>query len=576
MKHLLERKQDKDIRTVAYFSMEIGIDENIPTYSGGLGILAGDTIKTFADLIVPVVAVSIICNKGYFKQEIKNGYQFEKPIDWYPIKYMKLLPQRVSVNIEGREVKVAAWEYKIIGIKGFEIPIYFLDTNLEENYPIDREITAYLYGGDLRYRIKQEIILGIAGIRMLEALGYKKIRKYHMNEGHSAFLTLELLKKTEKKQETDIYKKYDFLSVKKKCVFTTHTPVPAGHDQFDKRDVENILGKDFINYDLLKIFFYDEKLNMTLLALNNSEYINGVALRHKEVSKTLFPGYPIDSITNGVNSLTWTSEEFKELYDKHIPGWRIDSFNLRYALSISRKEIWEAHLSSKKKLIDYVNSITHANLDYDVFTIGFARRSTPYKRLNLFFSNIKELEDIYNNVGKFQVIIGGKAHPRDIPGKEVIKQLNDIINILKDKIKVVYIPDYDIKIAKLLLSGVDLWLNTPRRPLEASGTSGMKAAHNGIPSFSVLDGWWIEGHIENITGWSIGPKWVENQIKDDYSTDNEDAKELYLKLKEIIIPLYYNDWDKWTEIMRHSIAFNASFFNTHRMVHQYVLNSYFH
>ncbi|MEM3374626.1 MAG: alpha-glucan family phosphorylase [Candidatus Woesearchaeota archaeon] len=576
MKHLLEKQHEKDIRSIAYFSMEIGIDENIPTYSGGLGILAGDTIKTFADLIVPVVAISIICNKGYFKQEIQNGYQIEKPVDWYPIKFMKLMPQRVSVNIEGREVKVAAWEYKVVGIKGFEVPIYFLDTNLEENAPEDREITAHLYGGDLRYRIKQEIILGIAGTRMLEALGYKKIKKYHMNEGHSAFLTLELLKRTEKKQETDIFKKYDFMEVKKKCVFTTHTPVPAGHDQFDKNDVLHILGKDFMDEQILNMYFYNDKLNMTLLALNNSEYINGVALRHREVSKTMFPGYPIDSITNGVNSYVWTCDEFKELFDKHIPAWRYDPFNLRYALSISRKEIWEAHLSAKKKLIDYVNSITHADLDYNTFTIGFARRSTPYKRLDLFFSNLNELIDIHDNVGKFQVIIGGKAHPRDNAGKELIRKLFEIIERLKDKIKVVYLVDYDMRLAKLLVSGVDLWLNTPRRPLEASGTSGMKAAHNGIPSFSVLDGWWIEGHVENITGWSIGPKWHENNIKDDYATDNQDAKEMYLKLREIIIPMFYNDWDKWTEIMRHAIAFNASFFNTHRMVHQYVLNSYFH
>ncbi len=575
MKHLLKKNEDKSIRSIAYFSMEIGLDENIPTYAGGLGILAGDTIKTFADLIVPVVAITLISRKGYFRQELINGQQIEKPVEWQPESLLKLMPEKIVLTLENRDVVVQAWEYKVKGVKGFEIPVYFLDTNLPENNIDDKHITDYLYGGDSKYRIKQEAVLGIGGVKILEALGYKNINTYHMNEGHAAFLTLELLKQSEIPGEKDPYKKYNVPEVKEKCVFTTHTPVPAGHDQFSKEDVEAVL-HNFIDHDFLKDFYFNNKLNMTLLALSNSQHINGVAQRHQEVSKTLFPGYAIDSITNGVHSLTWTNDEFKKLYDKHIKGWRLDPFNLRYALGISRKEIWDAHFSAKKKLIDYINQEFNIKMEYDVFTIGMARRNTPYKRLDLFFKDIDKLLYIHNSVGKIQVIMGGKAHPKDTGGKEKIKRIHDIINQLKGKMKIVYLPDYDMKLAKKVISGVDLWINTPRRPWEASGTSGMKAAHNGIPQLSVLDGWWIEGHIENITGWSIGPKWKHSVNKEDYTTDDQDAEDLYLKLKEVIVPMFYTNWDKWTEIMRHAIAFNASFFNTHRMVHQYVLNSYFH
>ncbi len=576
MKRYIDRKDDKTIRSTAYFSMEIGLREEIPTYSGGLGVLAGDTIKTFADLVVPIVGITLISKKGYFKQEIRDGYQIEHPLVWDPSKLMKKMPEKVVITIQGRDVIVQAWEYKVDGIKGFNVPVYFLDTDVNENHPEDRTITDHLYGGDSVYRIKQEAVLGIAGVKILEALGYKEITKYHMNEGHAAFLTLELLRQSQDPGEKDVFKKYDVESVMKHCVFTTHTPVPAGHDQFKKEDVESVLGRDFIDPEFMKDFYFDNKLNMTLLALSNSMYVNGVAQRHQEISSSMFPGYAIDSITNGVHSLTWTCDEFKKLFDDHISGWRHDPFNLRYGLSLSRKEIWDAHFAAKKKVIDYVNSISNVGMEYDVLTIGFARRNTPYKRLDMFFSDLDKLLYIHNNIGKVQVIMGGKSHPKDSGGKDKIKQIHDIINQLRGKIKVIYLENYDIKLGKIITSGVDLWMNTPRRPWEASGTSGMKAAHNGIPHFSVLDGWWIEGHVENVTGWSIGPKWKHSVEKEDYSTDDKDAEDLYLKLKEIIVPMFYNDWDKWTEIMRHTIAFNASFFNTNRMVHQYVLNSYFH
>jgi starch phosphorylase len=570
----VSNQADKSARIIGYFSMEIGINEKIPSYSGGLGVLAGDTIKSFADMAVPVVAVTLLSGKGYFKQEIKNGEQIEHTVDWNPGSLLELTEKRVVIKLENRKVNIRSWQLIVNGSTGFNVPVIFLDTNVPENYEQDRHITDFLYGGDNIYRIKQEAVLGIGGFRMLEALGYTNIRKYHLNEGHAAFLVIELLKRYHNPLAVDVNKRYDISSVKEKCVFTTHTPVPAGHDQFNIEDIYSILGEDILEKDYLLKFCHEDKLNMTLLALSNAKYINGVAETHKEVSRSMFPGYAIDSITNGVHSDTWTCNEFKSLYDNHIPGWRIDPFHLRYALSISRKEIWEAHLAAKKKLIDYVNSVSKLGFEYDVFTLGFARRSTQYKRLDLLFMDLVELRSI-NKQTKLQIIMAGKAHPKDAGGKEIIKKLHNLITELKDDIKIVYLADYNIGCAKIIVSGVDVWLNTPRRPLEASGTSGMKASHNAVPNLSILDGWWVEGHVENVTGWSIGKKNTDPSQTEE-EIDKEDALDLYIKLKEIVLPMFYNDWDKWTEIMRHSVAFNASFFNTHRMVYQYVLNSYFH
>jgi starch phosphorylase len=532
MKHYIRKQEDKDIRTIAYFSMEIGLKEEIPTYAGGLGVLAGDTLKTFADLVVPVVGITLLSRKGYFHQDIKDGWQHEEGEHWNPANQMNLMQEKVVINLENRDVVVQAWEYRIKGIKGFEVPIYFLDTNLEENHEDDKHITDYLYGGDSRYRIKQEAVLGVAGLRMLEILGYRKINKYHMNEGHSAFLTLELLR--ENIISTDPIE-YDLEKVNNLCVFTTHTPVPAGHDQFTRDDFEDVFGKDYIAHDYMERCYFDNKLNMTLLALMHSAHINGVAVKHTEISKDMFPGYPIDSITNGVHSLTWTSPEFQELYDRVIPSWRHDPFNLRYSLGMSRKDIWDAHVKAKKKLIDHINEKYNKSFEHDVLTIGFARRATPYKRPDLFFKDLNRLREIHDKVGKFQILIAGKAHPKDTGGKDIIKHIHEIIKQLEGHIKVIYLENYNMGMAKILIPGVDLWLNTPRKPREASGTSGMKASHNGIPNFSVLDGWWLEGHIENITGWSIGGK-AE-------SSDDQDANDLYVKLAEKIIPMFYNEWD---------------------------------
>jgi starch phosphorylase len=545
---------------IAYFSMEIGLDKQIPTYSGGLGILAGDTLKSCADLNVPIVGITLLSENGYFYQKIDDhGNQIELPINFNVNDFLTLLPSKTSVTIEDRTVNIRIWHYLIKGINGYLVPVFFLDTNLEENDVKDREITKYLYGGDTRYRLAQEIVLGIGGVKAIRSLGYKTIDKYHMNEGHAALGTLELFNKLK-----------DIEKVRKRCVFTTHTPVAAGHDQFDLSFAQPMLG-DLLPDSILHEITFENRLNMTRLALFFSHYVNGVAKKHGEVSRLMFPGYSIDSITNGVHTPTWVSEPFQRLFDKHMPGWRSDPYILRAAFSIDKREIWFAHMDAKKKLIDFVNNRYNVGMNYEHFTIGFARRQTLYKRPDMLISDPERLANIAEKSGSIQIIYSGKAHPEDRLGKESIKRIFDTMKRLKDKVNVAYIHNYDITIGKIMTSGVDLWLNTPRRPREASGTSGMKAAHNGVPQFSTLDGWWLEGCVENITGWAIGPEKTEEKESD----DEVDRNDLYNKLENWIIPKFYNDRDNWIRTMRSCIAINASFFNTNRMIQQYVLNAYF-
>lgn len=406
--------------------------------------------------------------------------------------------------------------------------------------------------------------MGLGGVRMLRALGYTHIERFHMNEGHAALLVLELLGERKQREQAT----WDFDGVRRDCLFTTHTPVPAGHDQFSYELVKQMLG-DTTPLEVLQMLGGKDRLNMTLLALNMSTYINGVAKRHGQVSQDMFPGYPIDSITNGIHSVTWTSPSFQRLYDRHIPGWRTDSFALRHAISLSNQDIWDAHAQAKARLLEAVKQRTRQVLSGEAFTIGFARRATLYKRADLVLSAPSELSDIVRRVGPLQMIFAGKAHPKDEPGKEMIRRVVQVAKQLEREVTIVYIEDYDMELAQLLTAGVDLWLNTPQRPLEASGTSGMKAAHNGVPSLSVLDGWWLEGHIEGVTGWSIGSRMMGQE-----PNPAEEARELYQKLRLTIIPMYYQSREHWIDVMRHTIAFNASFFNTHRMVQQYATNAY--
>lgn len=552
--------------------MEIGLDSRIPTYSGGLGVLAGDTIRAAADLNVPMVAVTLLHRKGYFYQRLDaNGVQTEEAVEWPVDDFLTELPERVSVEIEGRNVQLRTWKLDVVGVGGYSVPVYFLDADVPENSEWDRTLTHFLYGGDNHYRLCQEVILGIGGLRILRALGFAEIERFHMNEGHAALLVLELLDESARKAGRNKVHNVDIELVRKMCVFTTHTPVPAGHDQYPMDLVVRVLGQRDI-YDRKEVFCREGVLNLTYMALSLSHYINGVAKSHADVTQLMFARYVIDAITNGVHPVTWTSKEFQEIFDRYIPGWRRDSFSLRYALRIPKEEIWRAHTVAKRNLLSYVNRESNSGLDMDVLTIGFARRATAYKRPDLLFDDIERLKDIAANVGPFQVIYAGKAHPQDSDGKKIIQRIFQIAHTLRNKIHVVYLEHYDIELARLITAGVDLWLNTPEPPLEASGTSGMKAALNGVPSLSILDGWWIEGHIEGVTGWSIG----RNANGDGEPVSRvKDAVSLYDKLEQTVIPAYYHDGNRFTEVMRHCIALNGSFFHSHRMILQYVMKAYF-
>lgn len=580
---------------VAYFSMEIALDPDMATYSGGLGILAGDTIRSAADLGIPIVAVTLLYRKGYFYQRLDGkGRQTEEPVHWEIDDYLEELPERSMVGIEGRPVIIRPWRYHVRGLGGSLVSVYFLDTDLLENSEEDRRITDHLYGGDQRYRLCQEVVLGIGGVRILDALGYDAIRRYHMNEGHAAFLTIELLEKHAKRSGNGPVTGRDIEAVKEQCIFTTHTPVPAGHDRFPVDLVSRVVGRregqlDLKDAEIVEILRRvldipkelsdikelsqaDTTVNMTLLALNFSHYVNGVAKKHGEVARLMFAEYAIHSITNGVHATTWTSGPFCRLYDSHIPGWRQDPSTLRYALSIPEEEVWGAHAEAKEELIEHVNRETNAGMGIDLLTIGFARRATAYKRGDLIFSDPARLRSIVNEVGPLQMVFAGKAHPRDQAGKDIIARIWQMKEALGDSIRIAYLPNYDMSLGKLITSGVDLWLNTPEPPLEASGTSGMKAALNGVPSLSILDGWWLEGWIEGVTGWAVGD---DPRRKRALSDSAGDARSLYDKLEGTIIPLYYDDRGRFIDVMRHCIALNASFFNTHRMMQQYVLNAYF-
>ena len=551
---------------IAYFTMEVALQNDIPTYAGGLGILAGDTVRSAADLELPLVTVTLVSRAGYFKQEIdEQGRQIEHPDWWEPSRWATPLGAKVAVTIEGRTVWIGAWLYILKGRVNGSQPVILLDTDLNENEQMDREITHYLYGGDEAYRLKQEIVLGIGGVRMLHAVDFQ-INQYHLNEGHSALLTLELLRHYTYPQE-DLRPgelPYDIPRVRELCNFTTHTPVEAGHDQFPYDLVQRTLG-DFVDFATLRTLAGSDNLNMTRLALNLSEYVNGVAKRHAEISSHLFPGYTVRAITNGVHPFKWTSPGFSGLYDLHMPGWRHEPELLVRADRIPNTAIWEAHQSAKQQLIQTVYEQSSVRLDVEIPVLGFARRMTAYKRPDLLFSDPARLAVIAKR-WPFQIVLAGKAHPKDRPGKELIEKIHAHARQLSGVIPVVYLANYNMDLALQIVSGVDVWVNTPLPPLEASGTSGMKAAFNAVPNLSVLDGWWIEGCIEGDTGWAIGdsedPPVMDHRIS------------LYEKLEGVVLPLYYQNRDGWINVMKGAIVKNASFFNSHRMMRRYAAEAY--
>jgi glycogen phosphorylase len=561
-----------------------------------LGVLAGDTVRAAADIKLPMVAVSLLYRSGYFTQRLaEDGSQTEDSVVWKVEDFLKEEPARVTVPLENRRVELRAWRYDVKGVHGFVVPVYFLDAALESNAEQDRALTGSLYGGESYYRLCQEVLLGVGGVRMLRALGHTDLTRYHMNEGHAAMLTLELLGEEAEKSGRTSIRGEDIEKVRSKCIFTTHTPVPAGHDRFPMEYLTRAFPdqngffdlKDASSADLVKKILQAEQnypdlqeaaragasLNMTYLALSLSTYVNGVAKLHGETSRKMFPQVPIEAITNGVHAGTWVSPAFAELFDRYISSWREDNYSLRSALGMPPEELWASHLIAKHDLFEAVRTKTGLSLDPDAFTIGFARRATGYKRADLILADLDRLRQIGKGAGKFQIVYAGKAHPHDAGGKDIIRHIFAAKKALKKAVTIVFLDEYNMEVGGKITSGVDLWLNTPQFPLEASGTSGMKAALNGVPSLSILDGWWVEGHIEGVTGWSIG----ESRLSAGPATEvdnNADVQSLYHKLESVILPLFYKDRAKYLSVMQHSIAINGSFFNTQRMVQQYVTDAY--
>jgi starch phosphorylase len=551
---------------VAYFSMEIAILPTMPTYSGGLGVLAGDTLRSAADRGLNLAAVTLVHRKGYFRQILSaDGVQSAAEEPWSPEKTLAAESARVSVTIEGRAVTIRAWRFDMEGVTGKIIPIYMLDTDLPENHPLDRELTDHLYGGDSNYRLRQEAVLGIGGASMLEALGYSPA-VYHMNEGHAALLTVALMElQLAGRAFTDISDD-DVCAIRRHCVFTTHTPVPAGHDRFSMEQARRILGDDCALALERLGCCHEGLLNMTYIALRFSRFVNGVAMQHGIVSRLMFPEYKIEAITNGVHAGTWTAASFQKVFDRALPYWRTDNYALRYAIDIPESDIAAAHAASKLALLEEVEKRTGIALNPAVFTIGFARRVATYKRADLLFSQPERIVELAEKFGGLQILYAGKAHPADDPGQALIRRVVELAKGLESaKLHILYLENYEWKLGGLLTGGVDLWLNNPKRPYEASGTSGMKAALNGVPSLSVLDGWWIEGCIEGVTGWAIP----------DSEEESREGASIYDHLETIILPMYYHQTKSWQGLMRSTIALNGSFFNTQRMLSQYVLNAYF-
>ncbi len=555
-----------DAGHVAYFSMEIAIHPSMPTYSGGLGVLAGDTLRSAADVKLPLAAFTLLHRKGYFEQHLNaQGLQSETVQPWNPADFCTEEAARVTVQIEGRVVMVRAWRYDLKGRSGHVVPIYLLDTDLDGNSGWDRGLTDHLYGGDTNYRLQQEIVLGMGGVRMAHALGLR-VNVYHMNEGHAALLTLALLESQlgggPQYGATDT----DIEQVRRKCVFTTHTPVPAGHDRFSTEQSIRILGGDR-TAQLEKLgCFRDGLLNMTLLALRFSRYANAVAMQHGKVSRAMFPEFHIGDITNGVHAATWMSEPVARVLDEHVGGWRRDNLYLRNAIDIPESAMLSAHARAKEELLAEVGSRTGLVLDPKVLTLGFARRVATYKRATLMFSDTERLKEIAAKAGGLQILYAGKAHPQDDPGKALIQQVvGEAGRLASGTLRIVYLENYAWDLGARLTAGVDVWVNTPRRPYEASGTSGMKAAMNGVPSLSILDGWWIEGCVEGFTGWAI----------EDGADDAAEAHSLYSKLETAVVPLYCDVPEKWGRLMKTTLAINGSYFNTNRMIKQYVRNAYY-
>ena len=602
----------------AYFSAEFGLVDCLPIYSGGLGVLAGDHLKSASDLGLPLVGVGLLYQQGYFAQYLNaDGWQQER----YPINDFYNMPLHLERNPDGSELRIAV-PYpgrtvyaRVWRVQVGTVPLYMMDTNIEPNNSYDHDITDQLYGGDIDMRIHQEIMLGIGGVQMLKALGYK-VTAYHMNEGHAAFSALERIRILIQEEGLSYAQAKKLVSSSN--IFTTHTPVPAGIDLFAPDKILYYLGYYADVFGLTKDEFLalgrensgdlSAPFSMAVLALKMATFSNGVAQLHGVVSRQMFRNLwqdvpveevPITAITNGVHARSCVSKSTQELYDRYLgPNWSsvpTDSPLWERMEAIPDEELWRNHERCRLDMILYVrerlvkhlrdrgaspSEITHAQevLDPYVLTVGFARRFATYKRATLWMRDIERIRQILlsNKHRKLQFVIAGKAHPKDIPGKELIRDINHFIREQGLEKQIVFVPNYDIHIARLMVAGCDIWLNTPRRPREASGTSGMKAAMNGLPNLSVLDGWWDEANYVR-TGWAIG----HGEIYDDPNYQDEiEANALYDLLEKEVVPLFYDrDVDNlprhWIAKMKDAIRMNCPFFNTARMVREYAQRAYF-
>jgi len=579
-------------KPIVYLCMEYGITRSLPIYSGGLGILAGDHVKTASDLGLPFIAIGLLYKHGYFRQEIdENGKQVEVFPEYRP-EEMPIKPvldkngERllIEVPIEDRTVYARAFEVKIGRVK-----IYLLDTDVPENSEDDRKICDYLYNAEMDKRIKQEILLGIGGMRLLQRMGIEP-GVIHLNEGHPAFANLQRIAWY---MEKGLSFTEALSIVRGTTIFTTHTPVPAGHDKFPIEEVQARLAK-FLEgrEELLELGKEEDELNMTLLAIRTSSYVNAVSKLHAEVSKVmwqhLWPGVPLDeipieAITNGVHTMTWVHNEMRKLFDRYIGRvWR-EHTNLEgiwYAVEhIPDDELWQAHVEAKRQFIELLRKKAMIrnerlgidaplpSIDSNALIIGFARRFATYKRATLILSDLKRLSKILNNPERpVYIVFGGKAHPMDEGGKKFLKRIYEVSQMPEFRGKIFLVENYDMGTARHMVSGVDVWLNTPRRPLEASGTSGMKSGLNGVLNASIFDGWWVEGY-NGKNGWVIGEESTEPETEED---DPKDAEALYDLLEKEIIPIYYENRAKWIYMMKESIKSIAPRFSTHRMVKEYM------
>ena len=601
---------------IAYFSAEYGLDQTIGIYSGGLGILSGDHLKSASDLGIPLVAVGLMYKNGYFHQRIdKDGIQHPeyKDLNLYdlPISAVKDNDGNdfiTYVKFPERRVYLKVWQINVGRIK-----LYLLDSDLDINNEEDRGTTAKLYGGDQEMRIRQEIILGMGGVHTLKKLGYNPTI-YHMNEGHSAFLNLEIIKDTIKEKQVSFNIAKDIAS--SKTVFTTHTPVPAGNDIFPIGLVEKyfkdfwprlgISREDFLRLGMKPGDNLEPGFNMGILALKIAGKKNGVSKLHGEVSRELFADVwphiapsesPITYVTNGIHTCTWLAPKMKDLYNKYlIPYWQDNIHEddvWKKINSIPDEELWKEHLERKKKLLDVVrhnltvrlrregvsyDAINEAlgNLNPEALTIGFARRFATYKRATLIFRDIERITQILNNADRPVILIfAGKAHPADKYGADLIKQIHEVSMMPQFKGKIFILENYNIEISRYLVSGVDVWLNNPRRPMEASGTSGQKASVNGVVNFSVLDGWWAEGYNQK-NGWTIG---TNKDYVSYEEQDNADSQSMYETLEHKIIPTYYDKDENgisktWIQYMKNSIMSTGGKYSTSRMLVDYTNQLY--